>query len=136
MRHFILSILIGMMIINSQIPSPVANANSYEGLQNAISIYLNDGSDYSVYVCYPQKNSKPFIYNQQKWRAASMIKVFILAATMERVKDGTLSLDQNLTLHSYDKVGGAGILGGYSSNTQISLREVISQRSPKINDNS
>ena len=125
MRHFILSILIGMMIINSQIPSPVANANSYEGLQNAISTYLNDGSDYSVYVCYPQKNSKSFIYNQQKWRAASMIKIFILAATMEMVKGGTLSLDQNLTLHSYDKVGGAGILGDYSSNTQLYLREVL-----------
>ena len=135
----IICILVGLISTNSQKPSPIANANTnencydgmqakenpYEGIQNAIYTYLNDGSDYSVYVCYPQKDSKAFIYNQQKWRAASMIKVFILATTMEIVKDGHLSLDQNLTLHSYDKVGGAGILSGYASNTQLPLRDVL-----------
>ncbi len=94
-------------------------------LQNAVYNYLNDGSQYSVYVLYPQKSSTPFIYNNQKWRSASMIKVFILATAMEMVKDGNLSLDQNLTLHSYDKVGGAGVLGGYASGTQLSLRTVL-----------
>lgn len=102
-----------------------ANENIYSGMQNAILSYLNDGSQYSVYVLYPQKSSKPFIYNNQKWRSASMIKIFILATTMEMVKDGNLSLDQSLTLHSYDKVGGAGILGGYESGTQIPLRKVL-----------
>ena len=102
-----------------------ANGNIYSGMQNAISSYLNDGSQYSVYVFYPQKSSTPFIYNNQKWRSASMIKIFILATTMEMVKDGNLSLDQDLTLHSYDKVGGAGILVGYESGTQIPLRKVL-----------
>jgi beta-lactamase class A len=102
-----------------------AAENVYGNMQNAISNYLNDGSQYSVYVLYPQKTSTPFIYNNQKWRSASMIKVFILATAMEIVKDGNLSLDQNLTLHSYDKVGGAGVLSGYASGTQLSLRTVL-----------
>ena len=105
--------------------SAQAAGNVYGGMQNAISSYLNDGSQYSVYVLYPQKTSTPFIYNNQKWRSASMIKVFILATAMEMVKDGNLSLDQNLTLHSYDKVGGAGILGGYATGSQLSLRTVL-----------
>ena len=105
--------------------SAISAGNLYGGMQNAISTYLNDGSQYSVYVLYPQKTSTPFIYNNQKWRSASMIKVFILVTAMEMVKDGNLSLDQNLTLHSYDKVGGAGILGGYASGTQLSLRTVL-----------
>ena len=130
---FITCVLVELIIINAQISSTMANANtilntndnSHDELKDAIYTYLNDGSEYSVYVCYPQKDSTAFIYNQQKWRSASMIKVFILATTMEIVKDGKLSLDQNLTLHSYDKVGGAGILSGYASNIQLPLREVL-----------
>lgn len=102
-----------------------ADENIYAGMQNAIYNTLNDGSEYAVYVAYPQKTSTPFLYNSKPMRAASMIKVFILATTMEIVKDGNLSLDQNLTLHSYDKVGGAGILGGYASGTQLPLRTVL-----------
>ncbi|MBE8951287.1 MAG: serine hydrolase [Quinella sp. 3Q1] len=58
-------------------------------------------------------------------RSASMIKVFILAAAMDKAKNGELNLDETLTLKSSDKVGGAGILAGYSSGTVLTLREVI-----------
>ena len=103
-----------------------AKASSiFNGMDSKVEEILNDGSEYSVYLAYPQKSAEPYIYNSQKWRSASMIKVFILATTMEMVKDGTLSLDQPLTLNYYDKVGGAGILGGYPDGSNLSLREVL-----------
>lgn len=109
----------------SESPAPAPTENIFAGVQESIYSTLNDGSDYAVYLAYPQKSPEPFLYNSKKMRSASMIKVFILAATMELVKDGNLSLDQPLTLHSYEKVGGAGILAGYASGTQLSLREVL-----------
>ena len=96
----------------------------YNGTDEAIQSILNDGSEYAVYLRYPGKTSAPFIYNARQMRSASMIKVFILATVMEIVKDGNLSLDQNITLHDYDKVGGAGVLAGYASGP-ISLRTVL-----------
>ena len=109
----------------AEVDSSMSSENIYNGMQENINSFLNDGSDYSVYVFYPQKSSSPFIYNSQKWRCASMIKVFILATAMEMVKDGNLSLDQNLTLSHYDKVGGAGILSGYESGTQLSVKTLL-----------
>ena len=100
-------------------------SNLFNGMDSKVREILNDGSDYAVYLAYPQSSDEVYMYNSQKWRAASMIKVFILATTMEIVKDGNLSLDQPLTLNYYDKVGGAGILGGYPDGSTLSLREVL-----------
>ena len=58
-------------------------------------------------------------------RSASMIKVFILAAVMDKAGRGEINIDETLTLNEYDKVGGAGILAGYASGTQLTLREVM-----------
>ena len=44
---------------------------------------------------------------------------------MERVRQGALSLDQTLTLHSSDKVGGAGVIAGFASGTELSLDTVL-----------
>ncbi len=125
-KKFFGALLTAFFIFNIiNLNSARAAENIYSGIPSAISSYLNDGSQYSIYILYPQKTSTPYIYNNQKWRSASMIKVFILATAMEMVKDGNLSLDQNLTLHSYDKVGGAGVLGGYADGSQLSLRTVL-----------
>ena len=99
--------------------------NVFEGVDYKISQYLNDGTEYSVYLAYPQKSPETFIYNSKPMRSASMIKVFIMATVMEKAKLGEISLDERLILHSSDKVGGAGILGGYASGTALSLREVM-----------
>ena len=58
-------------------------------------------------------------------RSASMIKVFILATVMEKAKQGEINIDETLTLRGSDKVGGAGILAGYASGTELTLREVM-----------
>lgn len=106
---------------------PVANAqeNLFEGTESAIKNILNDGSEYAVFIAYPQKSDTPFIYNSKKFRSASMIKVFILATAMELVKDGNLSLDQPMIIDAQNKVGGAGILAGYPTGSQLTMREVL-----------
>ena len=54
-----------------------------------------------------------------------MIKVFILAAVMEKASPGNIDIDETITLKSSYKVGGAGILGDYPTGTELSLREVM-----------
>ncbi|MBR1397813.1 MAG: serine hydrolase, partial [Selenomonadaceae bacterium] len=100
-------------------------ADLFDDVESKIQNILNDGSEYAVYLAYPQQTDEVFIYNSQQWRSASMIKVFILATAMEMAQNGELSLDETVTLQSADKVGGAGILVGYSTGSQLSLRQVL-----------
>lgn len=104
-----------------------AEENLFAGMGSAVKNILNDGSDYAVYIAYPQKSQTPYIFSStsQKFRSASMIKVFILATAMEIVKDGNLSLNQPMTITAHNKVGGAGILVGYPTGTQLSMHEVL-----------
>lgn len=118
-------ILAAVLFFSVILNSVCAAKDIYADMYKATLKYLNDGSQYSVYLFYPQKAATPFICHNQKWRSASMIKIFILAKAMEMVKEGSLSLDQNLTLHSSDKVGGSGILSGYDSGTQLSVRTLL-----------
>ena len=100
-------------------------ADLFDDVESKIQNILNDGSEYAVYLAYPQQTDEVFIYNSQQWRSASMIKVFILATAMEMAQNGELSLDETVTLQSADKVGGAGILVNYSTGSQLSLRQVL-----------
>lgn len=99
--------------------------NIFEGMDAKVEEILNDGSEYSVYLAYPKKSSEVYTYNSVEMRSASMIKVFIMAAVMEKVRDGEIDINEILTLQSRDKVGGAGILSGYPTGYEISLREVV-----------
>lgn len=95
-----------------------ALAGKIEALSNT------DSTRYSLFAAYPQEKRQPYIYQSEPMRSASMIKVFILGTLMEKVRDGELNLGDTLTLHSYDKVGGAGVLGGYASGTNLSIAKV------------
>lgn len=105
---------------------PTVEAQSlFDDTPAKVAQYLNDGTEYAVYLTYPQKSSETFIYNSKPMRSASMIKVFILAAVMEKANRGEINIDETLTLRDSDKVGGSGILAGYSSGTELTLREVM-----------
>ena len=112
-------------------PTVHANAESAPSTDNAalaekITALSNaDSTRYSLYAAYPQENRAPYIYQSEPMRSASMIKVFLLADAMEKVRDGQLSLDMGITLHSGDKVGGAGVLCGYPSGSVIPLDKVL-----------
>jgi len=114
--------------IEKSIPkAEAAEEDLFAGMDGAVRSILNDGSNYAVYIAYPQKSQTPYIFTStsKRFRSASMIKVFILATAMEIVKDGNLSLDQPMTIDAYNKVGGAGILAGYATGTQLPMREVL-----------
>ena len=89
------------------------------------AIAREDTTHYALFVAYPLENRPRYIYQSSQMRSASMIKVFILAAAMERVKAGSLSLDQTFTLHASDKVGGSGVLTGYANGTQLTLNKIL-----------
>ena len=106
-------------------PPKVQAASSFEGVDEKFDSILNDGTEYAVYLTYPQKSPEKFIRNSKQMRSASMIKVFILAAVMEKVQSGEISLDESIILKSSDKVGGAGILVGYQTGSAFPLREIL-----------
>ena len=111
---------------NVQPTVPTVKAQSlFEDTQSKVAQYLNDGTEYAVYLAYPAKSAETFIYNSHPMRSASMIKVFILATVMDKANRGEIDINETLTLRGSDKVGGAGILAGYSSGTQLTLREVM-----------
>lgn len=105
--------------------SSVQASSNFDGMDAKVKQILNDGSEYAVYLAYPKRSSEVYTYNSIQMRSASMIKIFILAAVMEKASHGEIDIDETITLKSSDKVGGAGILGGYPTGTELSLREVM-----------
>lgn len=93
--------------------------------EKIVAISNTDSTRYSLFASYPKENRPPYIYQSERMRSASMIKVFLLAHTMEKVRDGQLSLDMKITLKSSDKVGGAGILSGYATGAVLSLDTIL-----------
>ncbi|WP_283680188.1 serine hydrolase [Lentilactobacillus sp. Marseille-Q4993] len=69
------------------------------------------GGKTSVYVGLPRSN-KHWQENNQVQRSASVIKLYILMATLAKVKEGKLSLNQPVNISSRDTVGGTGSLSG------------------------
>ncbi|AEC01174.1 serine hydrolase [Selenomonas sputigena] len=85
------------------------------------------GAKFTVYLADPDDGNAPLIRDADEMRAASMIKVFILACAMEKVKAGELHLDDVLRLEEVDKVGGAGVITGYRAGTVFSVEELLRQ---------
>ncbi|MHA3065382.1 serine hydrolase [Lacticaseibacillus saniviri] len=78
----------------------------------------------SVYVT-PMNASQPLVINNRPQRAASTIKLFILATAYAKVSRGQFNLDQHYTLQETDKVGGTGVLGGQAAGTILSYRDLL-----------
>jgi hypothetical protein len=108
-------------------PPPDAGAQtSNEALgQGIASLAKADSTRYSIYICYPKEDRPAYIYQPAAMRSASMIKVFILGAAMEKIRDGQFSLDQTIILHAQDKVGGAGVLTHYADGSELSLDTLL-----------
>lgn len=83
------------------------------------------GAKFTVCLADPNDGDMLLITDEDEMRAASMIKVFILACAMEKVKAGELHLDDMLQLEEADKVGGAGVIAGYRTGTALSVEELL-----------
>lgn len=109
--------------VNSLTTYKSVNSNLAAGI---LALTKKDqGTQYAVFVAYPKQFNEAYLYHSKPMRSASMIKVFILATAMERVKTGTLSLEQTVSLKASDKVGGAGVLQDYPTGKQLSLDTIM-----------
>ena len=79
----------------------------------------------AVYFLRPDREIEPFIYHSQQMAPASMIKLFVMAKTMQDVHDGKLSLDEKITIKKNDAVGGAGVTTWYNAGEQRTVEQLM-----------
>lgn len=80
----------------------------------------------SIYVKPLMNDGQPLIINDKQIRAASMIKIFIMAETFRQAKAGVLSMNEEYVITAKEKVGGSGVLQGMPEGTCKTLRELVS----------
>lgn len=98
----------------------------YKNIMGIIQSYSQkDSAKYSVYIKLLDNKMDAIVYQNAKMRAASMIKVFIMAKAFEDVKNGLLNLEKNITLTSNMKVGGAGSLNQWENGSTISVEKLL-----------
>ena len=79
----------------------------------------------AVYFLRPDREIEPFVYHSQQMAPASMIKLFVMAKTMQDVHDGKLSLDEKITIKKNDAVGGAGVTTWYNAGEQRTIEQLM-----------
>lgn len=81
--------------------------------------------DYAVFFLRPGQEQVPFLYMSKAMSPASMIKLFVMAATMQAVHDGELSLYEMLPVKASEIVGGAGVLTFYNEDEEFTVRRLL-----------
>ena len=84
------------------------------GFSGTVSIFAKNLDTGATYALRPD----------DRVRTASTIKLPILCATFEAVKEGRLKWTDLITLHDADKVSGSGILGEFSDGVKLPLVDV------------
>jgi len=84
------------------------------GFSGTVSIFAKNLDTGATYALRPD----------DRVRTASTIKLPILCATFEAVKEGRLKWTDLITLHDSDKVSGSGILGEFSDGVKLPLVDV------------
>lgn len=80
---------------------------------------------YAIFFARPKLDVEPIVFQSRPMRPASMIKMFVMAKAMLDAKNGTLSLDEPLTLTDENIVGGAGSIAGEGVGARIPARKAI-----------
>jgi beta-lactamase class A len=86
---------------------------------------INQGYTCSVYVKFLSPSSEPIIINSEKIRAASMIKIFVMAEAFRQAKEGLIRMDEEFVVSRDVKVGGSGSLQGVPDGTRRTMRNLI-----------
>lgn len=81
--------------------------------------------EYAVYFLRPGQEQEPFLYMSKSMSPASMIKLFVMAAVMQAVHDGELSLYEMLPVKASEIVGGAGVLTFYDEDEKFTVRKLL-----------
>jgi len=108
----------------------VTRVPAQTALTNSLTAYLHklgpDSARVSLAVQSLTDGSASFMYRaQERVPSASVIKLPIMLEAMERVKAGTLDLDEIHILTDSEKVGGDGVLKTYSHRSRISYRDLL-----------
>ncbi|SHK26276.1 beta-lactamase class A [Selenomonas ruminantium] len=92
---------------------------------NTARIIGDSVNQMSVYFLRPDREMEPFLYNQRQLSPASIIKLFVMAKTMQDVHDGKLNLTDKITIRKKDVVGGAGVLTWYDAGQQRTVLQLL-----------
>ena len=105
-------------------PMP-SNKDNLEPLEKDVRQFIEPKNPlYSIYVKNLDSGSALAVHNE-KIRAASMIKLFIMAEAFRQAKEGRLNLAELRILTDADKVGGAGSLQSMPEGTRRTWRQLI-----------
>lgn len=106
--------------------TPVMAAANVPANLAAVSQTVKGAAPYGVYFS-DLKTGKGYYRNSVKTPAASMIKVFILAAAYEDIKDGKLGLTETFTLTDKNIVAGSGVLQGMPKGTTVTVKKALDE---------
>jgi beta-lactamase class A len=65
------------------------------------------------------------VHADERFPTASTIKTAVMLEAFYQASEGTLSLDDSLTLTDAVKVGGSGVLNGLASGLQLRIRDLV-----------
>lgn len=81
--------------------------------------------DYAIYIKDLKNNCIININGEERFHAASIIKLYYLYEALKQVQEGTLNLDSTFKLPSDEKVGGAGVLKLLHDDIELSLEDLM-----------
>lgn len=117
--------LILPIMVGSAFPPKADAQTDGTRLQEALdSLVAGFRGDAGIYVHHPAHNIEIEINADTLFPTASMIKVPILAALFQRIEEGALSLDEELTYRDSLYYPGADILGSFKDGETIDLGKV------------
>ena len=106
--------------------TPVMAAVNVPANLAAVSKTVKGAVPYGVYFS-DLNTGKGYYRNSVQTPAASMIKVFILAAAYEDIRDGKLSLTETFTLTDKNVVAGSGVLQGMPKGTTVTVKKALDE---------
>ncbi|MGZ6503252.1 MAG: serine hydrolase [Tumebacillaceae bacterium] len=95
-------------------------------LQDQLRALLDAAEGTYGVAIYHFESKQEFLYQpEERFYAASIIKVPIMAAVYEQASQGTLSLSEKIVVRAEDMVGGSGVLGSLSPNLELSIYDLV-----------
>lgn len=137
---FPLSRLLGLIALSGVMAAPALGQwrDSLEAeLQPLIDNAASQGVRMSVGVMElagPSKAERLLLGSEESYHPASTIKMLLIAALMQQVDAGNLSLDDTVSVDAEDIVGGMGRLQNESAPQQVTLKR-LAELTVTISDN-
>ncbi|SCY79912.1 serine hydrolase [Alkaliphilus peptidifermentans] len=95
-------------------------------LQDIIQKHINEiEGTAAIYVKDTETNEVITINSQERFHAASTIKIPILWEALRQVEKGSIKLDDKILLKDVDKVGGCGVLFLLHNGLQLTLEDLL-----------